>query len=49
MPISIFQEKYTYSGTHDIIWTNADFLLIGTLGTNFSESLIKIQIFSFKK
>ena len=32
-----------------IIWTNAGILLIGTLGTNFSEILIKIRIFSFKK
>ena len=32
-----------------IIWTNAGILLIGTLGTNFSEILIKILIFSFKK
>ena len=32
-----------------IIWTNAELLLIGTLGTNFSEILIEIRIFSFKK
>ena len=32
-----------------IFWTNAGILLIGTLGTNFSEILIGIQIFSFKK
>ena len=32
-----------------IIWTNAGILLIGTLGTNFSEILIEIGIFSFKK
>ena len=32
-----------------IIWTNAGILLIGHLGTNFSEVLIKIHIFSFKK
>ena len=32
-----------------IIWTNAGILLIQTLGTNFSEILIKIHIFSFKK
>ena len=32
-----------------IIWTNAGILLIGTLGTNFSEILIEIRIFSFKK
>ena len=32
-----------------IIWTNAGILLIGTLGTNFSEILIEIWIFSLKK
>ena len=32
-----------------IIWTNFGILLIGPLGTNFSESLIRIQTFSFKK
>ena len=32
-----------------IIWTNAGILLIGPLGTNFSEILIKICTFSFKK
>ena len=32
-----------------IIWTNAWLLLIGPLGTNFSEILIEILIFSFKK
>ena len=32
-----------------IIWTNAGLLLIGPLGTNFSEILIKILTFSFKK
>ena len=32
-----------------IIWTNAGILLIGPLGTNFSEILSKIQSFSFKK
>ena len=32
-----------------IIWTNAGILLIGPLGTNFSETLIRIQTFSFKK
>ena len=30
-----------------IIWTNAGILVIGPLGTNYSEILIKIQIFSF--
>ena len=32
-----------------IIWTNAGILLIGPLGTNFSEILFGIQTFSFKK
>ena len=32
-----------------IIWINAGILLIGPCGTNFSEILIGIQIFSFKK
>ena len=32
-----------------IIWTNAGILLIGPLGTNFSEILSKIHTFSFKK
>ena len=32
-----------------IIWTNAGLLLIVTLGTNFSEILIEILTFSFKK
>ena len=31
-----------------IIWTNAGILLIGPLGTNFSEILIEILTFSFK-
>ena len=32
-----------------IIGTNAEIFLIGTLGTNFSENVIEIDIFSFKK
>ena len=32
-----------------IIWTNAGILLVGHLGTNFSEILIKIHTFPFKK
>ena len=32
-----------------IIWINAGILLIGLLGTNFSEILIGIQTFPFKK
>ena len=31
-----------------IVWTNAGILLIGPLGTNFSEILIEIQTFSLK-
>ena len=32
-----------------IIWTNDGVLLIGPLGANFSEILIEIQTFPFKK
>ena len=32
-----------------IIWTNVGILLIGPLGKNFSEILIKIYTFSFRK
>ena len=32
-----------------IIWTNAGLLLIGPVGTNFSETSIKIITFSFTK
>ena len=32
-----------------IIWTNAEIILIQTLGTNFSEILREIYTFSFKK
>ena len=32
-----------------IIWNNAGILSIGLLGTNFSEILIEILTFSFKK
>ena len=32
-----------------IIWTNGGILLIGPLGTNFSEILIEIYTFQFKK
>ena len=32
-----------------IIWTKSGILLIGLLGTNFSEILIEIHIFSFMK
>ena len=37
-------------GRHQaIIWTNAGILLIGPLGINFSELLIEINAFSFRK
>ena len=32
-----------------IIWTNAGILLIWPLGTNLSEMLIEIHVFSYKK
>ena len=32
-----------------IIWTNAGIVLIEPLGTNSSETLVEIYIFSFKK
>ena len=32
-----------------IIWTNAAILLIGTIGTNFSDTLCKIHTFLLKK
>ena len=32
-----------------IIWSNAGILLVGSLGKNFSDILIGIQIFPFKK
>ena len=32
-----------------IIWTNAGILLMGPLGTSFSEILIEVLTFSFKK
>ena len=32
-----------------ILWTNAGILLIGPLGTNFSETWIEVQTFSSKK
>ena len=36
-------------GAKPFIWTNIGTLLIGPLGTNFSEIVIWIQTFSFKK
>ena len=37
------------AGAKAIIWTNAGILLIGPMGTNFSEILIEIYTFSLKK
>ena len=42
-------EVYLADRCQTIFWTNAGILLIGPLGTNFSEILIEIHIFSFKK
>ena len=49
--LTIFSSNNGLSpGRHQaIIWTNAGILLIGPLGTNFSEILIEIYSFSFKK
>ena len=35
--------------TNPFIWTNVGILLIGPLGTNFSDIFIEIQKFSFRK
>ena len=32
-----------------IIWTNAEVLSIGPLGTNFNDNLLEIHTFLFKK
>ena len=54
----IFVSKLTIIGSDNglsprrsqaIIWTQAGIFLIGPLGTNFSEILIEIDKFSFKK
>ena len=47
----LHQPRYTNATVRRqaIIWTNAGMLLIGPLGTNFSEIIIGIQRFSFKK
>ena len=54
----IFVSKLTIIGSDNglspgrrqaIIWTNAGILLIGPLGTNFYEILIKIHTFLLKK
>ena len=42
--------NYLSPGQHQaIIWNSAGILLIGPLGTNFSEILIEILTFSLKK
>ena len=50
--------KLTIIGSHNglspcrrqaIMWTSAGMLLVGPLGTNFSEIFIEIHTFSFKK
>ena len=50
--------KLTIIGSHNdlsperrqaIIWTNAEILLIGPLGTNFNGTIVEIQTFSLKK
>ena len=50
--------KLTISGSDDsllpgrrqaIMWTNAGILLIGSLGIQFSEIVIEINTYSFKK
>ena len=47
---SIVSDNGLLSGRRQaIIWTIAGILLIGPLGTNFSEIFIKIHTFSFKK
>ena len=54
----IYVRKLTIAGSNNglspgrrqaIMWTNAGILLIGPLGTNFSEILSEIRTFSFKK
>ena len=46
----IYVSKPTIIGQrHAIIWTNDGLWLSGPFGTKFSEILIEIDIFSFKK
>ena len=42
-------DRFSPGRCQAIIWTNARILLIGPLGTNFSENLIEILAFSLKK
>ena len=47
---SIGSDNALWLGRHQvIIWTNAGILLIGPIGTNFSEILIEINTFLSKK
>ena len=47
---SIGSDNGLSPGQHQaVIWTNAGMLLIGPLGTDFSEILNQIYAFSFKK
>ena len=47
---SIGSDNGLSPGRHQaIIWINAGILLIGSIGINFSEILIEIKTFSFKK
>ena len=47
---NFFGHKWCHHGRRQAItWTNVGILLIGPLGTNFSEMLIEIHTFSFKK
>ena len=49
-PTTIGSNNGLSPGRHQaIIWTNAGILLIGPLGTNLSEILSEIHIFSLKK
>ena len=43
------KKSYRHDRRQAITWTNAGILLIGTLGTNYSEILIESHVFSFKK
>ena len=49
MHICISNQIIIGSENQAITWTNADLLLIGLLGTSFSEISIRISSFSFKK
>ena len=40
---------FSFGRRRTIVWTNAGLLVIGPLGINYSEILIKFHMFSFKK